>query len=237
MSPESLVAKEEVGPSTDIYALGCLLYEMLSGNPPFWQGSDFQILSAHVSETPNPIWKQRPELRGRKLSNLIDDMLRKRPEERPASMQIVREELQAALMELVEEGVPSADYIPGALDWSRTSGESEAPITLEHTIRLTGVVPRLREAAPNSTASELLNKLPETVSGSLLSLALWEFSKMSCSRTPSALWSSREPSTRHSYSHRPSSIVTTETAHSKSLAFSAASSFSSPSSPRIAHRS
>ena len=173
MSPESLVAKDEVGPATDIYALGCLLYEMLTGHPPFWQGSDFQILSAHVSETPAPVWKQRPELQGFRLADLIDDMLRKRPEDRPTSMQVVREELQAALMELVDKGVPSADYIPGAIDWSRTTGEVEAPIMLEQTIRLTGVVPRLREAAPNSTASELLDKLPETVSGSLLSLALW----------------------------------------------------------------
>jgi serine/threonine protein kinase len=173
MSPESLVDKDNVGGSTDIYSLGCMLYEMLSGNPPFWKGSDFQILSAHVTEKPTPIGDHRPDLTGRLLEKLISDMLEKRPEERPRNMDVVRDRLQTAIYELVEEGVPGAEYIADSHDWIRRSDSWDAVTVSDHTIRLTGVIKRIREVAPASPAAGLLAAMPENMSGSLMSLALW----------------------------------------------------------------
>ena len=173
MSPESLVDKDNVGGSSDIYALGCVLYEMLTGNPPFWKGSDFQILSAHVTETPDPVSDHRPELKGRLLEELLTSMLAKRPSERPETMDVVREKLQASIFELIEKGTPGAEYTADPHDWNRRSGEWETTTMSDHTIRLTGVVQRIREVAPASAAASLLSMIPEGMSGSLLCLALW----------------------------------------------------------------
>jgi len=173
MSPESLIDKENVGGSSDIYSLGCVLYEMLSGHPPFSKGSDFQILSAHVTETPAPISGHRPELKGRRLETLLSRMLAKRPEERPRSMEEVRELLQSSIYELVEAGVPGSEYTPPDHEWSHRSGGWETVTISEHTIRITGVVQRIREVAPGSAVAQLLAGIPEGMSGSLLSLAIW----------------------------------------------------------------
>jgi len=173
MSPESLVDKEQVKEGTDIYSLGCLLYEMLSGNPPFWKGSDFQILSAHVTDTPDPIGDHRSELSGRLLEKLLSEMLAKQPENRPPTMDAIRVRLQAAIFELVEEGVPGAEYSADSHDWNRRSGGWESVTSSEHTIKLTGVVKRIREVAPTSSAADLITSMPENMSGRLMSLALW----------------------------------------------------------------
>lgn len=173
MSPESLVDKDHVNESTDIYSLGCLLYEMLSGNPPFWKGSDFQILSAHVTDSPAAIGEYRSDLTGRLLEKLLADMLEKRPENRPPTMDAVRDRLQTALYELVENGIAGAEYSADTHDWSRRSGGWDAVSVADHTIRLTGVIKRLRELAPTSPAAGLLAAMPESMSGSLMSLALW----------------------------------------------------------------
>ena len=50
------------GPSADIYSLGCLLYQCLTGAPPFERDSDLAVLWAHMQETPPPITTAAPEL-------------------------------------------------------------------------------------------------------------------------------------------------------------------------------
>ena len=50
------------GPSADIYSLGCLLYQCLTGAPPFERDSDLAVLWAHMQETPPPITTASPEL-------------------------------------------------------------------------------------------------------------------------------------------------------------------------------
>ena len=56
MAPERWRASQPVDHRSDIYALGCLLFELLSGQPPFCDTSDAAIMRAHLVEEP-------PELR------------------------------------------------------------------------------------------------------------------------------------------------------------------------------
>ena len=61
VSPEQIQGKP-VGPSTDIYALGCVLYECLTGQLPFHRDDDAAQLWAHLVEMPPPVSGVRPEL-------------------------------------------------------------------------------------------------------------------------------------------------------------------------------
>jgi Protein kinase domain len=61
VSPEQIQGKP-VGPGTDIYALGCVLYECLTGQLPFRRDEDAARLWAHLVESPPPVTAIRPEL-------------------------------------------------------------------------------------------------------------------------------------------------------------------------------
>lgn len=62
MSPEQATADENIDHRTDIYALGILGYEMLTGHPPFQAGSAQAVLAAQVMEAPVNVQLARPEL-------------------------------------------------------------------------------------------------------------------------------------------------------------------------------
>lgn len=82
MSPEQ-VAGEEVGPASDLYSLGIILYQLLMGTPPFT--GDVQQLAQQHLNTPAPM----PPLPYGGLSDLAIHLLQKRPEERPRSAESV----------------------------------------------------------------------------------------------------------------------------------------------------
>src|SRR5712691_368736 len=61
VAPEQ-IRGEEVGPAADVYSLGCVLYECLTGRTPFQRESDFALLYAHLEEPPPSAVERRPEL-------------------------------------------------------------------------------------------------------------------------------------------------------------------------------
>lgn len=91
MAPEQ-VRGERVGQAGDLYSLGAILYQMLTGEPPFPGDDPLTVLRGHLRKTPRPVASLRPGLPG-PLAELVDALLAKRAEERPASAEEVRERL------------------------------------------------------------------------------------------------------------------------------------------------
>lgn len=80
MAPEQVLA-QEVGPATDVYGLGCVLYELAAKRCPF-EGRSEEVQDAHVKSIPEPVTSYNSQL-SPELANLIMKMLEKRPEMRP----------------------------------------------------------------------------------------------------------------------------------------------------------
>ena len=59
MSPEQAMGEREITARSDVYALGAVLYEMLSGDPPFTGSTAQAIVARVVTETPRPLLPQR----------------------------------------------------------------------------------------------------------------------------------------------------------------------------------
>jgi serine/threonine-protein kinase len=95
MSPEQLSGKE-LDARTDIYSFGLLLYEMVTGWPPFTGDSFADIVVAHKKETPKPptSMMQNPDDLPYAIEELILRCLEKEPAKRPASMREIWEELR-----------------------------------------------------------------------------------------------------------------------------------------------
>ncbi|MFE1955532.1 MULTISPECIES: serine/threonine-protein kinase [Streptomyces] len=102
MAPEQAMGGA-VGPYTDLYALGVLLHELLSGDVPFAGTTALGILHRHLYEAPVPLRQLRPEV-PEALEGLVLRLLAKDPQHRPASAQQTYEEL---LPLLPPRGVPT----------------------------------------------------------------------------------------------------------------------------------
>jgi serine/threonine-protein kinase len=92
MSPEQIDA-QPIGPQSDLYSLGLIAYELLTGAPPFSSESPREILNQQCT-VPPPAFSQEV-LVGlpHGLVHLIFALLHKKPEDRPASARVVRREL------------------------------------------------------------------------------------------------------------------------------------------------
>ena len=95
MAPEQAMGGA-VGPYTDLYALGVVLHELLSGDVPFSGSTALGVLHRHLYEPPLPVRRIRPEV-PEALEALVLRLLAKDPQHRPASAQEVYEHLELLL--------------------------------------------------------------------------------------------------------------------------------------------
>jgi serine/threonine protein kinase len=96
MPPEQIAGEAELTGATDLYALGCILYEMLVGQTPFDGHTIVEIFEAHLNDAPQPpaelVRGLPPE-----LSELVVRLLEKSPADRPDRAAAV----QAALADIL----------------------------------------------------------------------------------------------------------------------------------------
>ena len=100
-------------PASDWYALGCVLYELLTGRPPFTADDVEGVLRQHADATPVPVNARRPDV-SPGLAALVMALLAKDPASRPSSAAAVVSFLkQAAAAPPVDDGTRILPFIPG----------------------------------------------------------------------------------------------------------------------------
>jgi len=82
MSPEQASGRSKLDGRSDIYALSCVIYEMLVGEPPFTGRSAQAIMARHVSEQPPKLRVVRPEI-PQHVEDAVLAGLAKKPDDRP----------------------------------------------------------------------------------------------------------------------------------------------------------
>src|SRR5207237_9139540 len=114
MAPEQAAASKEIGPAADVYSLGAILYECLTGRPPFEGSTTVDIVLQVLSMDPIPPHRLKPDV-PRDLEQICLRCLEKDPAQRPASAA----ELAALLTQYLRgEDVPAA-RLPASMQAAR----------------------------------------------------------------------------------------------------------------------
>ena len=115
MPPEAAEGRS-MGPPTDIYSFGVVMYEALSGRLPFTGKSAISIIRQHIDTAPQPLQTLVPQIRP-ELARIVHTCLAKKPEERFADCRALARALwelvpEQLLLDVAEGKMPGADALP-----------------------------------------------------------------------------------------------------------------------------
>lgn len=102
MAPEQIRGKPPVDKKTDLYALGCVLFEMLTGETPFSCENQGEMLMMHLKDEPPRVTSLAPDC-PIWLEELIFDLLEKEPENRPYDALSVQVKLDEILKKVEQQ--------------------------------------------------------------------------------------------------------------------------------------
>jgi WD40 repeat protein len=127
MAPEQALDSRQADIRADIYSLGCTLYFLLAGQPPFPEGSLLHKLMSHQDRTPRPLREIRPDVPAA-LAQVLDRMLAKDPAQRFQTPAEVAEALAVF-------SAPAPDSAAGTAVWTGRHGDgptgTRIPMPLE----------------------------------------------------------------------------------------------------------
>ena len=95
MSPEAARGVQELGPQSDLYALGCVAYWLLTGKMVFYSENPLELMMKHVQEEPVPPNDRADWEIPRELENVVLKLLEKAPQDRYQSAEDLRAALNA----------------------------------------------------------------------------------------------------------------------------------------------
>ena len=103
MSPEQCEGETQIDGRSDLYSLGCVLHELLTGRPPFPKGKAREIMNQHMNTPPASLRTLRPDIPS-ELDTIVLTMLAKKPDDRPDDA----DGLAATLLAVLRPGAPAA---------------------------------------------------------------------------------------------------------------------------------
>ncbi|MEO8193110.1 MAG: protein kinase [Gemmatimonadales bacterium] len=153
MSPEQALADPQIDHRSDIYAFGCLAYEVLTGAPPFKGKSAQATLAAHVVQLPDPIAQIRPEIPSA-VAAIVMRCLEKNPSDRPDSAGELLQVFDAASSGSHGSAATPVPPAPIAAPPSRERSRTWALATLGLIVLSAGAyeVARRNQTTPRGTA-------------------------------------------------------------------------------------
>ena len=110
MAPEQVMNRPLDG-RTDLYALGCVLYEMLCGTPPFLGNGSMEILTKQLYDEPEPLSRRAQRPVPPELERIVMWTLQKSPANRPQSAAELKAALLEALVATARSGLPSSGEV------------------------------------------------------------------------------------------------------------------------------
>jgi serine/threonine protein kinase len=119
-APEQIQA-QDVTPRTDVYALGCVLYEMLTGEVPYPRARDVDKMMAHAADPPPTVTDAVPP----GFNDVVERALSKLPEDRYASAGALARAARAVAEDA--RSAPRQPLVPPATDGGSTSIDRGAP--------------------------------------------------------------------------------------------------------------
>ena len=156
MAPEQAAADPQIDHRADIYAVGAVAYELLTGRPPFTGNTQQEILAAHVTQAPEPVTRYRQSVPPA-LADLVMKCLEKKPADRWQTAEELIPQLealatpsggvtptrnqpkQAATPRLVGRrmalgvGAVTLALVVGILLWPKADGGGSAEVSMDRT--------------------------------------------------------------------------------------------------------
>ncbi len=129
MAPEQIRGKPPVDKKTDLYALGCVLFEMLSGETPFTSENQGEMLMQHLQEVPPPITSLVPNC-PKALEDLIFRLLEKDPADRIYDALALQHELEDVRTKATAQHAVAIQTIAAGVTLSDTVSSSESKASL-----------------------------------------------------------------------------------------------------------
>lgn len=169
MSPEQSLANA-VGPAADVYALACVLYEVLTGHPPFNPEGGNSHMWHHVHTPPPPIRSLRPNVPA-DIEKLLLAMLTKESEQRMGAMDVYDALLPFAQVSASSFSSADGDALDPRLPFLRPFGGRVRSTGIAVSYTPTVVVPASGTPSPEADQAVLTEEEADAISDKAARLA------------------------------------------------------------------